>query len=96
VHAVLITFTGVAAGRPAPLVPFAETLTGTPGLVASTLIDDGLTTGGFQVFADAAAADRYLTSDAFAAVRHDAAGTAFELRRFDVVERPSAGRAGDA
>jgi hypothetical protein len=87
VHAVLITFTPSDPDQPAPLDRFAATLAAVPGLVASTLIDDGATVGGFQVVADAAAADRYLASDAVDTMRQDVAGAAFELRRFDVKSR---------
>jgi hypothetical protein len=40
-----------------------------------------------QGFADAAAADRYVASDAVDTMRQDVAGAAFELRRFDVKSR---------
>jgi hypothetical protein len=86
-HAVLVTCSSsVPADVSAPLTRRATDLVRATGLTSVTWIADGSVIGGFHVFTDAAAADRYLSGDVFEGLRGDRDLYAFEIRRFAVLD----------
>ena len=83
--------------RPPPTKLLARCSSSTPGqltavvgLFSKTLIADGSLVGGFHVFDTATAAHDYVGGDLFATVRCNPAFSAFEFRRFDILDDLSA------
>jgi hypothetical protein len=87
-HGVLITFHSAAPidALEAPFTAYAEQLRSIPGLIVKVWIRDGQTVGGFHVFADRAAADRYLGSEMVAGLTSNDAFTDFAIERYEVLE----------
>ena len=87
-HGILITFHSAAPidALEAPFTTYAEQLRSIPGLIVKVWIRDGETVGGFHVFADRAAADRYLGSEMVAGLTSNDAFTDFAIERYDVLE----------
>lgn len=87
-HGVLITFHSAAPieALEAPFASYAEQLRSIPGLITKIWIRDGETVGGFHVFADRDAADRYLGSEMVAGLTSNEAFTDFAITRYEVLE----------
>ena len=87
-HAVFMTFTTSVPLEElgTSFTTYADELVHTPGLRSKTWIADGSTLGGFHVFDAATDADTFLAGDLFGSIRHNPWFSAFELRRFDVLE----------
>jgi hypothetical protein len=91
-HAVLITFDSTVplADVAEPFGHYASALTAVDGLVMKTWLHDRATLGGFHLFEDEAAANRYLDGELWATVHGNPAFSNFRINRFDVVEQLSA------
>ena len=90
-HAVLITFHSAAGPEEltAPFTDHALALRGVPGLVAKAWLRDGATLGGFHLFTDRAAAERYLDSPLAAGLAAHPAFSRFEIRHFALLDELS-------
>ena len=90
-HAVLITFQSAAGtdDLAGPFAEYARALTAVPGLVTTTWLQDGATLGGFHLFADRRAAERYLDSELAARLTANPAFSGFAIRHFGVLEELS-------
>ena len=93
-HALFITFRSAASPEDLKdgYIQYAEALRAgaAPGLVAKTWLSDGATQGGFCLFEDPAAADRYLEGMFAEAVTKDPTFSDVRVERYDVDEALSA------
>jgi Putative mono-oxygenase ydhR len=89
-HALFITFRSAVApeGLKEDFTRYAEALRdgASPGLVGKTWLADGPTVGGFCLFADRGAADRYLDGWFAEAVTANPAFSGVRVERYDVDE----------
>ena len=90
-HAVLITFDSTANldDLTGPFAEYARVLSVVPGLIAKTWLREGATLGGFHLFADRQAAERYLDGALVAGLAASPAFSGFAIRHFDVLEELS-------
>jgi hypothetical protein len=91
-HALLVTFESSAdpADLQQPFTEYADALTQREGLVMKTWICQGEVLGGFHLFVDRDAADRYLVEMLEPLVADTPAFTNFQAHHFDVLEDWSA------
>lgn len=96
-HALVVTFDmadGLQAlrrpsGSPMRVEEYVTDLRARPGFVAKTWLRDGDTYGGFYLFADRAAAERYLAEEIEPLGRANPAMTNRRVRHFDTLEELS-------
>src|SRR5262245_43006942 len=96
-HAIVVTFDtegGFQAlrrpsGAPMRIDEYVADLRARPGFLAKTWLRDGDTFGGFYLFADRAAAERYLAEEIEPLGRANPAVTNLQVRQFDVHEELS-------
>lgn len=97
-HAMLITFESsvgledlrLPSGSPVHLADYSAALRVRPGFVAKTWLRDGDTFGGFYLFADRSAADRYLVEVIEPLGLANPAVSNTQVHHFDVNEEMSA------
>ena len=96
-HAVVVTFDTAdglqelrrPSGSPMRVDEFITDLRARPGFLAKTWLRDGDTYGGFYLFADRAAAERYLAEEIEPLGRANPAVTNLLVRHYDVLEELS-------
>ena len=90
-HAMLVTFasTGTPDEFAALVRAQAPAIDGVPGLLAVFWLRAGTTLGGFHVFADRQAAERYLDGGMVAGLSAHPAFSRFAIRHFGVLEQAS-------
>jgi hypothetical protein len=90
-HAVLITFKPSFDIRAMSeqLTALASELQRTDGLLMKTWITQGPVAGGFHVFRDRDAADRFVSGPQIAEVIEDDRFAELDIRHFDVLDAPS-------
>ena len=96
-HAVVVTFDTVdgfqglrrSSGSPMRVDEYVSDLRARPGFLAKTWLRDGDTYGGFYLFADRAAAERYLAEEVEPLGRANPAVTKLQVRHFEVIEELS-------
>ena len=96
-HALVVTFDTAdglrelrrPSGSPMRVDEYIADLRARPGFLAKTWLRDGDTYGGFYLFADRTAADRYLAEEIAPLGRANPTMTNQQVRHFDVLEHLS-------
>jgi hypothetical protein len=96
-HAIVVTFDTAdglqklrrPSGSPLRVDEYVADLRARPGFLAKTWLRNGDTYGGFYLFADRAAAERYLAEEVEPLGRANPAVTNLLVRHFDVIEELS-------